>query len=121
MGFPVDQQFIAEAELALGRELPPALTSRLRRNNGGEVRTEDMDWTLYPVYDSGDRKRISRTANHIIRELLRWRTWHGFPEGAVAIAEDGCGNALIVLAGSDEIREWNHETGEHAAVVVEWG
>ena len=120
MGFPVDEPYIVAAEQALGRDLPPALTSRLRRNNGGEIRTEDMDWTLYPVYDSTDRTRISRTANHIVRESARWLAWHGFPEGAVAIAEDGCGNALIVLAGSDEIRVWNHETGVHAPIVIEW-
>lgn len=120
MAFPVSDALIARAEHELGRELPSALKARLRHNNGGEVRTEDADWTLFPVYDSTDRKRIARTANHVVRESARWRKWHGFPEGALAIAEDGEGNALIVLVGSDDIEVWDHETGEHASVVVEW-
>jgi hypothetical protein len=120
MAFPVDDERIRHAEEALGRKLPAELKTRLRPNNGGEVRSEDADWTLYPVYDATDRKRIARTANHIVREMARWRTWQGFPDGAVAIADDGCGNALIVLPGSDEIREWDHETGQHQAIVVKW-
>ena len=120
MGFPVDDERIARAEDELGRKLPAVLKARLRRNNGGEVRTDNADWTLYPVYDSTDRKRIARTANHVVREQARWQAWRGFPEGAIAIADDGCGNALIIPADSDEIREWDHETGEHEAAVVEW-
>ena len=45
----------------------------------------------------------------------------GFPEGAIAIAEDGGGNLLIVRAGSDEFEFWDHETGEATAVDVDWG
>ncbi|UPG96507.1 SMI1/KNR4 family protein [Luteibacter aegosomatissinici] len=120
MAFTVDEEHISKAEQALGRQLPVELKQRLRRNNGGDLATEDADWILFPVYDPTDRKRIARTANHIVRENESWRQWSGFPEGAIAIASDGEGNALVILVGSDEVLAWNHETRQCQPVHLDW-
>jgi len=121
MAFPVDEIHIVTAENELGRTLPQGLRSRLRRSNGGEVQTATDDWRLYPIFDPSDRKRAARSANHIVRETEGWRCSRGFPAGAIAIADDGAGNALILRAGMDEIERWDHETSELDPVVVDWG
>ncbi len=120
MLFPVEVALIHEAERQLGRKLPMDLRVRLHRENGGEVRALGDMWRLFPVFDASDRRRIARTANHIVRETQVARERAGFPEGAIAIAEDGGGNLLIVRAGSDEVEFWDHETGESEPVVVDW-
>ena len=39
---------------------------------------------------------------------------------AIAIAENGCGDYLIVPIGSDVPHEWLHESGEYEPVSVHW-
>lgn len=120
MPFPVDDSLIRAAEEELGRRLPETLRLRLARSNGGEITTDDDDWILHPVADPSDRKRLARTASHIIRETKRAREWRSFPEGAIAIAANGGGDLLIVLPGSDEVALWDHETGDHQPASVQW-
>jgi hypothetical protein len=120
MGFPVDESRVLEAEKQLGRGLPSGLRSRLLRDNGGEVETEDDDWSLHPVWDPTDRKRMGRTANHIVRETQQAREWRGFPEGAVSVATNGTGDHLVVRPGSEEIELWDHETCECTPVSIDW-
>lgn len=120
MAFPVSEEKIAAAEAAIGRRLPKVHRMRLLRNNGGEVRALDDDWKLYPVWDPTDRKTIKRTANHLLNETATARKWHGFPDDAVALAADGCGNLLIARSEEDLIEFWDHETGEAEPVEVDW-
>jgi hypothetical protein len=120
MPFPVEVAFIQEAERQLGRKLPVDLRVRLHRENGGGIRAAGDEWQLFPVYDSSDRKRITRTANHIIRQTRWARGCAGFPEDSVAIAENGGGDYLIVRADSDLVEFWDHETGESEPVNVAW-
>ncbi len=121
MPFPVEVALIHEAERQLGRKLPMDLRVRLHRENGGEIRALGDMWRLFPVFDASDRRRVARTANHVVRETRVARERAGFPEGAIAIAEDGGGDLLIVRAGSDEVEFWDHETGESRVVDVDWG
>ncbi|MBM7366364.1 SMI1/KNR4 family protein [Gordonia hydrophobica] len=110
MAFPVSEDRIRIAEEKLGRQLPSVLRERLMADNGGEVEDDRRDgWILHPVRDDTDRKRLTRTANDIVRETESAREQADFPSGAVAIAEDGTGDALILLPGSDEIYIWSHE------------
>jgi len=120
MAFPVDEAQIAAAERQLGRLLPDGLRARLLRNNGGELQTDDDDWILHPVWDATDRKRMSRTANHIVRETEQARAWHGFPDSAISIATNGSGDHLVIHAGSDAVDLWDHETGECYPVTIDW-
>lgn len=120
MPFPVEMALIHEAERQLGRTLPMDLRVRLHRDNGGGVRAAGDMWTLFPVFDPTDRRKITRTANHIIRETRAARGWPGFPADAIAIAENGGGDYLILQAGSEEVEFWDHETGEIEPVDVDW-
>ena len=121
MPFPVDIALIHEAERQLGRKLPMDLRGRLHRENGGEVRALGDMWRLFPVFDAADRRRIARTASHVVRETQVARERVGFPDEAIVISEDGGGNLLIVRAGSDDVEFWDHETGEMEPVDVDWG
>jgi hypothetical protein len=128
MGFPVDENRLEAAERALGHRLPQDLRRRLRRDNGGEVTAiplqegagEDVDpyWHLFPVWDDSDRRRAKRTAGHIVRETSEARSWPGFPSDAVAVADNGTGDRLIMRDG--DAAWWDHETGETHPVRVDW-
>lgn len=120
MPFPVEVSLIHEAEHQLGRKLPMDLRVRLHRENGGGIRAAGDVWQLFPVFDPGDRRRIARTANHIVRETQSARKRAGFPEDAIAIAANGGGDFLIVQAGSDQIECWDHETDQTEPVEVDW-
>ncbi|GFK18439.1 SMI1/KNR4 family protein [Corynebacterium glutamicum] len=110
MAFPVTEDKILAAEETLGRRLPETLRERLLQNNGGEViDNENNDWILHPVRDDSDRKRLVRTANDIIRETESAREWDNFPENAIAIANDGTGDLIILLPDDDAFYIWSHE------------
>ena len=68
MPFELAEPFILAAEQQLGSKLPEAYRSAMLRENGGEFETEEDTWQQYPIADTSDRKRLSRTANHIIKE-----------------------------------------------------
>ncbi len=117
MPFPVDEKYIIETETQLGVKFPAEFKSRMLQSNGGELVTKSFEFELYPFFDKSDRKRISRTANHIDLETKNARKWTGFPDKAIAIGRDAYGNKLILIhneAGylSDEVYFWNHETGQ---------
>jgi hypothetical protein len=120
MPFPVEVALIHGAERQLGRKLPMDLRVRLHRENGGGIRAAGDVWQLSPVFDSSDRRRITRTANHIVRETRSARKRAGFPANAIAIAENGGGDLIIIAEASDEIEFWDHETGETKPVEVGW-
>lgn len=118
MAFPTDASRIRAAEEALGRAFPDVWRRRLMSENGGEIDDADEGyWVVFPVYDDSDRRRLSRSANHVVKETEAWRGkgW-GFPDDAVAIAEDQTGNALILLPGDDTIYLWDHELAEPCAI-----
>lgn len=116
MPFDLDESFISAAEQLLGATLPEAYRGTMLKKNGGELEIEDDVWQQYPIADTSDRKRISRTINHIIKETQHLKSWPGFPEEAVAIAGNGSGDQLVLLkAGASfgqEIYIWAHETGQ---------
>ena len=117
MPFPLDRRFVLKAEEKLGRALPLGYVEHLCRNNGGEVAFETDEFTLYPIQDTSDRKRLSRTCNDIVHETRLASKWKGFPDGAVAIGANACGDKLIFLPDpqqarfADTVYWWDHETG----------
>jgi len=117
MPFPIDVKYIIETESELKVKFPAKFKSQMIKSNGGELVTDDFDFELYPFFDKSDRKRISRTCNHIALETKNAREWNGFPQNGIAIGADGYGNQLILTHSgngilTDEIHFWNHETGE---------
>lgn len=119
MPFPVNQEWIDAAERELGKTLPVSYKNRLKRNNGGEVDTDGDACVLHPIFDQSDRKRLSRTCNHVLAETRSKKKWRDFPADALAIAANGSGDLLIFLADETSrasfdslVWLWDHETGQ---------
>lgn len=115
MPFDLAACFVEAAERELGSPLPAAYVAAMRVSNGGEIDALDDEWHHYPIADTSDRKRLSRTANHLIMETSSLQRWRTFPAGALAIAGNGSGDQLIFLRDSgrltDAVHHWCHETG----------
>ena len=62
--------------------------------------------------DSSSKKHLTRSAIHIERETESAHAWHGFPKNGIALGQNGGGDILIMLRGSDAIYVWDYETGE---------
>ena len=122
MPFPVEPKYIQATEQALGIQLPPRFKARLSAENGGEILlepdNEDSSFTLLPVFDTSDKKRLRRTCNHIAKETASAReSWHGFPAQAVLIGDNQCGDFLLLLPESPQqlgeaIFLWSSDGGE---------
>ncbi|MGB0868918.1 MAG: SMI1/KNR4 family protein [Flavobacteriales bacterium] len=115
MPFPVEEIYITETESELNVKFPSQYKNRMKKYNGGELVTEYFEFELYPFFDKSDKKRISRTCNHIGLETKNARKWNGFPIHAIAIASDGCGNHLVLIHNGDgnlteSVHFWDHET-----------
>ncbi|WP_298515520.1 SMI1/KNR4 family protein [uncultured Kordia sp.] len=116
MPFHVEEEYILQTESELNVVFPTKFKNRMMEVNGGELIIRKHEFELYPFFDKSDRKRISRTCNHIVLETHNAREWNGFPENAVAIGSDGSGNQIILTHNgdgilTDEIYFWDHEEG----------
>lgn len=115
MAFPTTQEMIDRAQHQLGAALPASYANRLIRENGGEVSAAGDVWQLFPVLDDSERKRLSRSANHIIRETQVAKGWPGFPAAGLAVGANGAGDLLVLLRAESVFAEpvfwWDHETG----------
>jgi hypothetical protein len=117
MPFPIDEKYIIETESELNVKFPNEFKNRMIKSNGGELVTDEFEFELFPFFDKSDRKRISRTCNHIGLETKNAREWNGFPENGIAIGSDGFGNLIILIHSgngilNDSIYFWNHEIGQ---------
>ena len=87
----------------------------MQASNGGELDVLDDDWQQYPIADTSDRKRLSRTTNHVIKETQALLQWPRFPKEGLAIAGNGSGDQLVLLKDGEVFAEsvyhWSHETG----------
>jgi len=123
MPFPTDIQCIEAAETTLGVSLPSGWRARLLSSNGGVLFVGEDDWTVFPVFDASDKKRASRSSNHIVRENQSAREWPSFPLHAIAVAANGIGDYLVFLPSepsspslSERLFLWSHETGATCVV-----
>ncbi|BDD03968.1 hypothetical protein HNQ88_004269 [Aureibacter tunicatorum] len=117
MSFPIEEKYIIETEVELNVKFPTEFKTRMIESNGGELLSDEFEFNLYPFFDKSDRKRISRTCNHIGLETKKAREWNGFPVNGIAIGSDGFGNLIILTHNGkgilkDEIYFWNHENGQ---------
>lgn len=106
MALPTTETFIAATEAKLGRALPLWLRSRLLQNNGGSLEAGGEYWELFSVFDTTDRKHITRSATNIPGETASAREWVGFPASAIAIAGNGGGDYLILLPDEQFPSQW---------------
>ena len=117
MPFPLDKVWIQAAEKELGKRIPDSYRDRLMRDNGGSIDAANDSWELYPIYDQSDRKRIKRTFNHVLVETKSAKSWRGFPQDGLAIADNGSGDKLVLLTDKQTgdsfdsmVYLWSHET-----------
>ncbi|WP_430409489.1 SMI1/KNR4 family protein [Kordia sp.] len=123
MPFPIEEKYILKIETDLNVKFPAEFKNRMIQLNGGEIVTRKYAFGLYPFFDTSDRKRISRTCNHIGLETKNAREWNGFPKNAIAIGSDGSGDQIVLTHNGDgiltnEIYFWNHET-RHVKKIAE--
>ena len=120
MPFELDERFIAAAEAKLGASLPYSYRQAMKASNGGSVRAFNDVWQLHPILDPSDRKRLKRSCNDIVRETEFMRDFPGWPQDALAIAENGGGDRLVLLKKErhyePEVYVWLHDTDELVAV-----
>ena len=120
MPFDLAESFIIAAESVLGARLPSAYRKAMLRSNGGELRLDEDSWFQHPIADTSDRKRLARSANHILMETQACQRWPRFPRDAVAIASNGAGDQLVFVRQGAEFQAavylWSHETGSLAKV-----
>ncbi|WP_062062931.1 SMI1/KNR4 family protein [Aquimarina longa] len=117
MPFPIDEKYIIETESELNVKFPTEFKNRMIKSNGGEIVSDEFEFELYPFFDKSDRKRISRTCNHIGLETKNAKEWNRFPENGIAIGSDGFGNLIILTHNgngilTEKVYYWNHESGE---------
>ncbi len=116
MPWPVAENYIEDCESALGVTLPDTYRNAMMNHNGGAVVCDDDVWTLHPIWDKSDKKRLKRTVNDVARETDAMSNWTGWPSNAVCIAANGTGDALIFSGGPHScdaaVHRWNHETGQ---------
>lgn len=117
MPFPVDPSYVERAEQRLGVKFPQPYRQRILRENGGEIAIDEDGedfWELFPVCDDSDQTRLKRSWDDVVRHTERERDRPDYPDGAIAIGEDGGGNLLLLVPRSGELQPegWDHETGE---------
>lgn len=119
MAFDISEDQVAATEGELGRQLPPVYRAKMMANNGGTAFDDEDQWDIHPIKDTSDRKRLSRSCNHVIAETKAAREWRGFPDDALAIGGNGFGDVMILLPSQadpsvygDQIFVFWHETGE---------
>jgi len=116
VAFNLEEKFVLQAEVELDAVLPQSYKTSMQKSNGGEIEVAGDVWEQYPIFDKSDRKRIARTCNHIIAETKSCEDFVNFPNNALAIAGNGCGDQLVLIKQSnsytDSIYIWSHETGE---------
>jgi len=122
---PVEERYIEATERQLGVAFPSHYRRWLLHSNGGEVEVDEAWWDLHPVADDSDARRIGPTWDHVCRQTGQARAQGRFPDAAIAIADDGSGDRLVLMARAPgaalELAVWRHVTGEvvWAAVAVE--
>ncbi len=115
MPFPLAESYILDAESAIGSSLPPRYRAAIAKSNGGEVEAQYDTWRLHPLEDRSDRKRLARTAGHVVQETEQARKWANFPANVIAIASNGTGDFLVLRQQdsvfADTVYLWAHENG----------
>ncbi|WP_111685612.1 SMI1/KNR4 family protein [Winogradskyella tangerina] len=123
MPFPVDEKYIIETESELSVKFPTDFKKRMMEENGGEIESEDFYFQIHPFFDKSDKKRISRTCNHIGLETKNARQWNDFPENGIVIGDGGSGDLIFLQHNgdgilTDEVYLWDHGEIEKIAETI---
>lgn len=112
----LDERWVAELEVKLGRRLPPSYRTKMQLANGGTVHAAQDHWELHPISDGTSPRTTSRTYPDVVYETGAAREWSSFPSSALAIAANGSGDRLVFIVGDKDsfgsvVLRWDHETG----------
>lgn len=125
MPFNLSEEQLVQTEKELGCTLPNEYREAMKSDNGGEAQTAEDDWEFYPIKDTSDKKRISRTCNHIIMETESCKGFGNFPDNALAIAGNGMGDQMVFIKDSGQYQStvylWLHETDELQELAASFG
>lgn len=92
---------LRQLEKKLGFRLPEAYAMAMHAHNGGELPTEQDLWELYPI-PGWPEKRVGHNAyGDVLTETAARQGQRLFPDGAVAIADNGLGDQLCFLPEQD--------------------
>ncbi|HZN33078.1 MAG TPA: SMI1/KNR4 family protein [Pirellulaceae bacterium] len=122
----LDVELVKRTETKLSRKLPLGYVARMCGDNGGAVAAARDKWSLYPIFDDSDKKRLERTYNDIVRETAEARQCPEFPPDAVAIGHNSGGDKLVFMADAeagryaDAVYRWDHKTGKLKQVAAEF-
>ena len=115
MAFDLSEEQLQATEDEIGARFPESYRQQMMCSNGGRVDAESDCWNLIPLRDTSDRKRLSRTVNHVLVETKSFSGFQSWHENAFAIAENGTGDALVLLSDGVQIKPqvyyWCHEDG----------
>jgi len=115
VAFDLSEEQLKITESDVGAMFPDSYRLYMMRSNGGACSAKSDNWNIIPIRDASDRKRLSRTANHVLIETKSFSEFPNWHEGAFAIAENGTGDALVMflkdMKFEPQIFYWRHENG----------
>ena len=106
---------LERTELLLGARFPESYRRSMLLHNGGGRDIDGELWELIPIRDDRSQRRSLRTEEDVLGWTDEFRMWRTWPKGAISIARNGVGDALLFLREHDrigpEVYLWRHETG----------
>ena len=79
MPFDLSDEQLEATETEIGAKFSESYRRRMMQCNGGKVDAMSDYWILIPFGDTSDRKRLSRTANHVLvdpKSVSGFPSWH---------------------------------------------
>jgi len=125
MPFDLSEAQLEHTELLLGATLPETYRRSMLLHNGGERDVDGEMWELIPIRDDRSERRSTRTEEDVLGWTDEFRMWRTWPKGAIGIARNGVGDALLFLREHERIRPevylWRHETGVLEKIASDFG
>ena len=100
MAFDLSEDQLESTEADVGAVFPQSYRQRMMRSNGGEVFANVDYWNLIPIRNKSERKRLSRTASHVLAETKSFSEWSIWHDNAYVIAENETGDPNVPLTAT---------------------
>jgi hypothetical protein len=125
MPFDLSEAQLKRTELLLGARFPESYRRSMLVHNGGERDLDGELWELLPIRDDRSERRSSATDEDVLGWTDEFRMWRSWPKGAISIARNGVGDALLFLRERERIRPevyvWRHENGALEKIASDFG
>ncbi|WP_242919724.1 SMI1/KNR4 family protein [Pontibacter liquoris] len=115
----VREKQVKLAEELLGVKFPDSYRASLLRDSAEIVKSNLSEWVVFPIPGEIRRGQEGHLYKELITENEDARRWDNFPNGALAIAGNDCGDYLVLLPSgegsnelSDNVHYWWHSTGD---------